>query len=360
VMFRFGGRQFRHTLGHYPVLSLDDARRLAIQALSDVSKGINPAAAKKSRRNSGTFADVADDYERARATKKSLPYDKRIIKAELLPVLKSRKIKDITRCEIRELVEGIAERGAPVVANRTLALIKTIFNFAVDREWLSFSPCNRLKAPGREQSRERFLSDEEIEKWWKALDAEPTVKAAILRVQLLTATRISEVRLMTWDEVDLNSRWWTIPAERSKNTFAHRVALSEPVIRILNEQPRRPPTATAATEKEWVFPSTSGKNRGRPMSFTAMYTTVASVRKVVDFRTHDLRHTAATHISSAGADKELISRILNHRDDDVTSRYDHNTRDLEARAALDRWANTVMLATGGKRRVAKVFRLPRR
>ena len=69
---------------------------------------------------------------------------------------------ELRRRDIRELVEGIAERPAPMMANRVLALVREIFNFGIAREFVEFNLCAQLERPGKERRRDRVLTDDEI------------------------------------------------------------------------------------------------------------------------------------------------------------------------------------------------------
>ena len=72
------------------------------------------------------------------------------------------------------MVDAVAERGAPIVANQTLALVRKVFNFGLDQEFegLEGNPCLRVTTPGVEQRRDRVLTPNEIKKVWTALDSE--------------------------------------------------------------------------------------------------------------------------------------------------------------------------------------------
>ena len=71
-----------------------------------------------------------------------------------------RAIEDIKRRDVRMLVEAIADRGAPIMANRTTALLSKLFKFALDDELIEASPAVKISRPGAEQKRDRVLSDE--------------------------------------------------------------------------------------------------------------------------------------------------------------------------------------------------------
>ena len=121
------------------------------------------------------------------------------------------------------------------MANRTLALVRKMFNFAIERDWLDSNPCQMIKRPAPDRQRQRVLSEEEVRAVWKALDEEHPIIAALFRIWLLTAQRGSEVHGASWEEMDLTTGWWTIPGERSKNGLDHRVPLSPQALRILKD-----------------------------------------------------------------------------------------------------------------------------
>jgi len=162
----------------------------------------------------------------AKRHKRSWKEDARILRSEILPAWGPRAIKDITRRDVRVLVEAIADRGAPIMANRTTALISKLFKFTLDDELIDTSPAVRITRPGAEQKRDRVLTDDESRALWTAFDALSLEMGALFKLRLITAQRGGEVASMRWPDVDLEAGWWTIPAARSKNKLAHRVPLS--------------------------------------------------------------------------------------------------------------------------------------
>src|SRR6185369_6104973 len=145
---------------------------------------------------------------------------------------------------------AIGDRGAPIQANRTLAVVRRMFNWAAapDRAMVpqGHNPCRGLERPAPERQRERVLSAEELRALWRALDAEPFDVASLFRLYVLTAQREAEVRTMRWADVDLVAGWWTIPAVRTKNGRAHRVPLSAPAVAALR--------ALGFGRSAWVVP----------------------------------------------------------------------------------------------------------
>lgn len=369
VRYRVNGRLRRMTLGPYPALSLAEARRRARIVMGDVADGDDPAQEKIERRQIQTFSDLAREYvEMAEKRHKRWSEEKRIIDKDLTPVLGHRLLTDIRRRDVRDLVEDIANtREAPAMANRTLGMLSRMFNYAVDREWIESSPAARIKEPGVEQSRDRVLDDDEIRELWQVLEqlAKPETSeplevstdagpkrirrvvtratAQAFQVQLLTAQRPGEVRDMKWAHVDLETKWWTLPAAATKNGNAHRVPLTTEAVAIL--QTRKDVAKRTAVH---VFENRAGNgsilHRGKKaasllcklLSFT--------------FRAHDLRRTAATRMAEAGITREHLARVLNHIEGGpaVTRVYDRYDYDNEKRDALDRWARRLSAIVEGK------------
>src|SRR5207237_4631882 len=127
-----------------------------------------------------------------------------------------------------------------------LSLIRGIFNYGIENDWLELNPCQRIPKPGTEVRRERYLKSDEIRAVWEALESEPAYESAVLKLQLLTGQRIGEVRQMRVVDIDVADAMWTIPSSVSKNKKAHRVPLSESALRIVQER-------LAHAKGQWLF-----------------------------------------------------------------------------------------------------------
>jgi integrase len=180
-------------------------------------------------RPGATFEAVVRAYleRHGRRKKRSWREDARILQRDVLPRWRSRPARAITAREVRALLDAIVDRGAPIQANRTLAVIRRVFSWAAapDRALVpqAHNPCRGLERPAPERQRDRVLHAQELRAVWRALGAEPLNNAALFKLYLLTAQRGGELRTMAWRDVDLDAGWWTIPAERAKNGRTHRV-----------------------------------------------------------------------------------------------------------------------------------------
>jgi len=333
LLYRHRGRLRRMTLGTLEVISLAQAREQARDLLHEASKGADPATEKQAGRKVETIADLADLYieKWAKVRKRSWRADRNLLDRKILPKWRHRAIVDITRQDVRQLVESVAEAGAPIVANRVAALLSKLFAFALDRDLVTASPAMRIPRPGQEQARDRVLSEDELRALWKAFDALDGPMAAFYKLRLLTAQRGGEVASMRWSDVDLENGWWTVPATSSKNKLAHRVPLNGSAVTILAAM-----LATADEDAEYVL-GAHHRVKGAGARGKRQQSEAAAHFPVENFRGHDLRRTAASIMASGGIPRLTISKILNHVERTVTAVYDRHSYDAEKTAALAWW-----------------------
>lgn len=327
VRYRHRGRLRRLTLGSASVIALAEARERVRELLHKASKGADPATEKQAGRTAQTIGDLSELYitKWAKPRKRSWKADRNVLESRVLPQWRHRAIVDITRQDVRHLVEQVAEAGTPIAANRLAALLSKLFAFALDRDLVATSPAVRIPRPGREQARDRVLTEEEVRTLWESFETLAAPMAALYKLRLLTAQRGGEVASMRWQDIDFEAGWWTIPAGDSKNRLAHRVPLSPSVLAILKALV---PDPVANRSRIYVLEGARGKRQ--QAEATAAFT-------VADFRGHDLRRTAASIMASGGIPRLTISKILNHVERTVTAVYDRHSYDAEKRAALDWW-----------------------
>lgn len=265
----------------------------------------------------------------------------------MLPKIGHRKAKDVTRADVRDILRGIINRGSPVMANRTLEVVRGAFNWAIKEEIANVvaNPAQRLEPPGEEKSRDRVLNEREIRVFWQVLDGlemSPGVRLA-LRFILATGQRKGEAAAARWSDIDFDAAMWTIPAGHSKNKQPHRVPLSDLALSLL-EQIRK-----HAAQSEFLFPSAL---MARPIRETAINGAIYRNRDafgIPAFTPHDLRRTCATGMASMGIPQLTIGRVLNHIETGVTKVYDRYGYDSKKRRALDAWADRLSEIVGLKK-----------
>lgn len=361
-LYHFGGRKRRMTIGRYPHMSLADAKREHRNALKMLENNLDPAEEVKKvkfdAQNSSTVSGLIEEYLEiwAKPRKRSWEEDQRILYKDIRPTWGKRKVIDITKRDVVLLLEGITKRGAPIAANRTLACIRRMFNFAIERDLATANPCATVKAPAKENRRERFLSAEEIKILWNMLDQAPmsNLTKLALKLQLVTAQRKGEIVSAEWS--DFSTSVWTIPAEKAKNGKSHRVSLSKLALILLNEIKQISGTS------RWLFPAAHTVKEDTHMTGEAVDHALRRSKSILsaieNFSPHTLRATAATHMASMRISSETISRILNHAKKGVTQlHYNQYDYDDEKRYALDAWSQRLKEIIDGNESTSNVIPL---
>jgi len=343
--YYFEGKKRRMTLGNYPALSLAEARKKHHQALTSLAKGIDPATDAIQKRNKArsaqTVNDLMDEYleKWAKPRKRSWQEDERMLKKDIAPTIGKRKIKDISRRDIILILDSVLERGSPIAANRLLAVVRRMFNFAVERDIAAYSPCCMVKAPSKENRRERILNDMEIKAFWFGLDKASMAELTklVLKFQLVTAQRKGEIVSAEWNEFDLNKCWWAIPGKKTKNGNPHRVPLSQLAISLLEQ------IKQLSGKSNWLFPSPiSDKHMTGAAVDRALRRNRQVFEKTEPATPHDLRRTAASYMTALGTPRLVVSKLLNHVENSVTAIYDRHSYDNEKKTAIDLWGGKIM------------------
>lgn len=343
-IYTYSGRKRRMTLGDYKTMTLAEARIKHGEAYKMLKKDKkDPALIQKlekaETRDSSTIDGLIEEYieKWAKPRKRSWKEDRRLLYHDVKPKWGKRKAKDITKRDVVLLLESVVERGSPIIANRTFACIRRMFNFAVERDILTSTPCTAIKAPSKENQRDRCLTVNEIKAFWHSLEIAPMSEATkiALKLQLVTAQRKGEILAAEWSEIDLATGWWVIPDNKAKNGVYHRVPLSEAAFGLLSELKK------LNGRSKWLFPSDTSKSHMAGESIgkavRRSHEAVFNEKGIKSFTPHDLRRTAATHMTEMGISRLVVSKILNHVDSTITAIYDRHSYDVEKRHALEAW-----------------------
>jgi integrase len=338
LRYRVNGRSAKHTIGAAGVLELAAARAAARTALATIAEGGNPAAAKRAARDNApeTFEVVATRFiERyAKLHNKSWRQSERILLREAAR-WRHRPITSITRADVVALIDGIVDRGAPSMANRTLTVLRRLFGWCVERGTLEASPCERVKDPAPETRRDRVHSDDELRAIWRAATNVAYPFGPAIKLLVLTGQRREEVAGMRWSELSSDLALWTLPASRTKNKIKHEIPLPPPAREILAGLPRI---------SELVFTTTG----------TTPVSGFAPVKRRLDaaispplpaWVLHDLRRSLASGMARLGVRLEVVEKILNHTGGSfagVAGVYQRHDYAAEKRSALELWARHIL------------------
>lgn len=364
-------KQQRVTLGTYPALSLAEARGKATEAKAAAKTGTDPAEAVKEERQKlqddsrNTFSTVRDEFltkyrgrQNRRPAPATLDQMKRVLGGDDFAAWADLPMAKITRRDILDGLDTIVSRGAETMANRSLAYLKILFGWSVQRGIIDANPAADIKKPGTETSRDRVLSADELRAIWKATEGDSQFND-IARLLMLTGQRLNEVAQMRWSEIDTDNRTWTLPAakgdeRRTKNARAHVVPLTDAMIEIL-ETRKTQQKALVRKDKPMpalVFTTTgttaySGFSKAKERLDKAVS---ASMEGVEHWTLHDIRRSVATHMAEdLRIAPHIIEAVLNHVSGSkggIAGVYNRAQHLDERRDALEAWSRHLLTLVG--------------
>jgi integrase len=355
------GRERRFTIGQYPDWKTAAARDEAANLKQRIRlQGDDPLATLEADRDAKTVANLAERFQREHSERKNRPNTtasyRRTLDRWVLPKLKHLKVAEITFADIDGLHAYVTKEGGPYVANRMLSVISKAMNLAIRWKWRTDNPVRGVER-NQEEKRHRYLSYDEIAALIKALDEHEDRQAAnIIRLLLLTGARRGEVLNARWDQFNLDAGIWTKPGATTKQRTEHRVPLSAPARQLLSELAAEAEKAVKNGEERspWVFPGlVAGQPREgikRPWSEICKAAGLVGDKAV---RIHDIRHSYASILASAGLSLPIIGQLLGHTQPATTARYAHLFDD-PLRAATERVGAIV---DAGKRPTADVVEI---
>jgi integrase len=334
---RVRGRPRRITIGAYPALSVFLARKEAIKIRAAIVEGRDPSREREAQRREPTFGDLADAYveRHAKLHKRSWKRDVQMIDG-YLSKWRNRRLSDIIPDDVARLHNRIGEENGRYAANRTVALLRTMFNLG--RYWRLFAGSNPTEGIKmfREEKRERFLSPDELRRVNEALAEETNAYwRAYFPLSLLLGTRRSELLSARWADIDLDQRIWRLPMTKSGRS--HLLPIPSPAVEILQSLP-------SSGKTEWVFPGMG--STGHLAEPKKVWQRVRERAGVPDVRIHDLRRTLGSWLSGQGYNLQLIGKALNHSSVSTTQVY-ARLDITPLREALERNA-TLMLGGGAQ------------
>ena len=334
------GRQREMGLGSADLITLAEARSIALDNKKLVKQGGDPFAAKKKKKGIPTFSRAVDEvialYAPTWSNAKHAAQFRSTLATYAMPRLGERFVNDIESADVLAVIQPIwAEKSE--TAKRLKQRIGTVMKWAIAQGYRSDDPTLALnqvlpkitKKPKHRAS----LPYTELADCLEVIrqsDAMPTTKLAI-EFLVLTATRSGEVRLADWSEIDLAKNIWCIPAERMKMKEEHVIPLSDRAIQILEQ-------AKKHGESGLIF---QGMRPGRPMSDMTMSTLVKELGFPVDI--HGFRTSFRTWVQEqTNTPFEVAERALAHRTSNkVVAAYARSDLFEKRRVLMDQWANYV-------------------
>jgi len=374
-LYRFDGKPRRLSLGVYrpaslaraagaaahdanglPFLTLAEARIRLAEARRQRDGGVDPAvqavASHEAERQAETIGELCKVYLEKWATpnkrESSAQRDRGQIERDILPRWHSRKISSITRADVIALLDEIVARGAPIMANRTKALLSKLFRFAVRRDLISFSPVVEIDRPGgKEQPRQREPDHSELRLIWHAASRLDPPWSQFVRLLMLLGQRRTEVASMQEREIG-DGDLWLIPASKMKGKVAQLIPLPQAAVELIASAPRGRPH----NGSDYVLASRTKKGKHLAAYDDVKQALDEAIRQLqfeeamggptppalAPWIFHDLRRSFSSGLARLGVDEEIRERLLGHIPEKLKRTYNVYDFMLEKRRALDLWS----------------------
>jgi integrase len=335
VLYRTGGagsKLRKYTIGPYGRVTLHQARVAAQKVFAAKLEGRDLATEKREARRrvvADRVEDLLETFILQHVSQNRSAYEiSRLLRREMGKPWSGRSIHEITKRDVVDVISAIEQRGAPGTANKTLKVIKTFLRWCVGRAVLDRSPAEGVPMPAKVVTRDRVLTDGELAQVILAARQMSGPYGGIVELLALTGQRREEVAAMTWGELDLHRRVWTLPKSRTKNAKEHAVHLSEQSMAVLLRTTVRGP---------FVF-TVLGSKPFREFSRTKRQ--IDELSGVTGWRLHDLRRTCVSGMARLGIPPHVADKILNHQSgtiSGVAAVYQRHEFLAERQAALDLW-----------------------
>ena len=344
--YRLGNVAQIYSIGVFPEVPLETARRERDWARSQVHDGRDPTLEKRVKianqveQNEHTFEPVARAWMAANVQWSDYYAGqvKTYLEKDVFPKLGMLPIGAIKAAHLRPIIQGVVKRGAPTVAILIKQWCGQIFGYASGEGLCDNDPTALLK---RSVKRPRVrhnppLSWAEVPKFLNRLDEDGGYRTTVLALRLmaLTYVRTVELRKACWGEFDLENAMWTIPGERMKMRQPHIVPLSKQAVAVLRELHKQTGGGNV------LFPSY--RKPGQVMSATTLNKALERMGYAGRFSSHGFRSTATTLLGLLSYPENRVDLQLAHskrKKDSSRAPYDHTKFIASRKMLMQDWAD---------------------
>lgn len=340
LAYRLDGKQQTASLGEYPLIGLAEARTKRDELRTALLNGEDPKAGKKAKADK-TMEQANDEYWSTRGDLSPgyLKKSKRAVEQYLYPRFKTKRLDDITRDDLLDVLRSVDAQGKSVYVRKLRLWVGMIYDWAVEHRYATTNPA-ALIDPKKAFSRAKVTSLPSLElgevpDLLQRLAMEPRLQSVLgCKLLALTWLRTNELRKMRWD--DIGGDVLRIPGERMKRDKDHLVPLSRQALEVIEDLRLR------RNGSEFVFPS--DRRIDRPMSENAILYLLHRIGYKGRMSGHGWRSVASTWGNENGYNKDAIERQLAHTPDDkVRSAYNRAEYLPQRRALLQDWADWLEL-----------------
>ena len=289
----------RHTIGQYPEISLQDARRKALALKSEK---------RADRTEAPRLRDAVEEFLTVYCAKRNRPRvvkeRTRILHKHFLPTLGKDRLTDITDEDLAEIIDDLLD--TPSEANHAFKEARTFFRWAAKppRRYVVVSPLQGMEMPAKEKRRRRVLTDGELVKVWRAAGEWGYPYGTIVQLLIAMGQRRGETAWLHRSWINERDRLITLPGEYTKNKLEHTFPYGELAAQVLETVPR-------SNSSLLLFPSI--RSAERPFSgWSKSKKELDDVVLIAPWRLHDLRRTFSTRLGELNVPQRVNERLLNH------------------------------------------------
>lgn len=349
--YKIDGKAGKYTIGRYPDLSLEQARKQHREARNVVQIGKNPATArrkekqktinkeKEQRENKAkSFEYVALEWikqQRGAWSKGHADAVLQTLKNDVFTAIGPQAVDSITPPEILKILRKIEKRGSLEIARKILQRMNAVFRYAIQTGRATYNPSAEMQGVLKAKPVEHLAAvfDSNLAKLLQDIaknqKLHTTTKLA-LQMTALTACRSGEVRSAHWSEIDLEQMEWRIPAIRMKMRREHIVPLSKQAVAIVKR------AGVLFGTEGLVFPSVRDPNK--PMSDNAMSKALRDMGYQGIATPHGFRASfSSTAYEKSGLPSEVIEKCLAHEEKNKVKGAYNRAEYLEQRRQLMQW-----------------------
>jgi integrase len=346
IQYRVGRATRRVKIGRWPVMKVEPARIKALKLLAEIGDGGDPSARRRKERamQGDTFDAAVIAFLARRKHLRTWSEADRIFRVYVTPAIGKRPLHEISRRELIDLLDKIADERGGSMANRTLAHLRPLFRWAVSRDVIGADPSANIPKPAKERPRQRVLDDTELRWVWRAADAIGGRRGAFVKLLMLSGQRRSEVAGMRRSEFDRAARVWTLPVTRSKTAQLHEVPLPDVAWSIIDALPKNGDCVLAENADTdagllgFAFAKQALDVEIARLQLQQAADTGERVKPMATWTFHDLRRTVRTRLAALGVTAEIAELVIGHQRKGIEAVYNLHGHRLEKAAALARWA----------------------
>jgi integrase len=340
---RVNGKRQRVRLGRFPAVSLTDARKAARTLAGDAATGDDLPTGLAKRIGRLTLGDLFEYYmtTHAKLHKRTWKRDEAEFE-RWFDDWRERSGASITKADVRKRIAEIATDSGKAPANKARALLSVVFNKAIDADL-----CDRNPVKGTQryelQPRQRYLKQSEVQAFLRAVNglARATTRDYFLML-IATGQRRGSVGAMRWQDIDLDSRTWTIPAAYTKAKRAQVVPLTDLATDIIKAR-----MLERDADCEWVF--RGGGASGHIVEPKAALQTVREKSGLSDVTLHDIRRTLGTWATAGGLSLRTVQLALGHTDSRTTAKHYAALENASVREGMNQTVERILEAAGEDR-----------